>query len=165
MSPPTPVYKPKIYVSSSRGDNEKGAFSRHKPLFLTKEVISSFNQRAKGDDALRLKEEIWPLISRETKSVYYKALFERKKLEDRDKSWEDVEQGVKNFMKEGQKCRIDRQRFKEDSEKFIRELDDSDELDEGDSSEAAKLQSLGVLEPAWSWKRLRNPQATAPSPQ
>ncbi|RAL66543.1 hypothetical protein DID88_006233 [Monilinia fructigena] len=155
MSSPIPVYKTKIYASSSRGvphhardDNDKGAFSRHKPLFLTKKVISPSNQRAGSDNASRFKEEIWPLISKEIKSAYCKALFEKKKLEDRDKFWEDVKQGVKNFTKYGQKFLIDRQRFKEDLEKFIRELDE-------DSSEAAKLQSLGVLEPPKSPRRPR----------
>ncbi|KAL8353773.1 hypothetical protein RB601_003554 [Gaeumannomyces tritici] len=147
--------EPKIYASSTRGiphhargDNEKGAFGRHKSLFLTEEVIASFNQRAGGENAPKFKEEIWPLVAKEVKSVYYKALFEKKKADDHKNFW----RGSGNFMEDGQRFQRDRQSFKDDSERFIRELG------ENDPNEAANLQRLGVPEPAWSWERLRKPQ-------
>ncbi|KAF3762123.1 hypothetical protein M406DRAFT_53403 [Cryphonectria parasitica EP155] len=127
--------EPKIYACSTRGiphhargDNEKGAYGRHTPVFLTKQKIDEFNQKAiaGGDNAPRFKKDIWPLIAKEIKSIYYKALFKKKK-------------------------------FDEESAKFINRLSENDSS-EADSSEADDLKRLGVAQPAWSWERLRKPQ-------
>ncbi|WP_018681783.1 FAD/NAD(P)-binding protein [Actinokineospora enzanensis] len=54
----------------ARGENEKGAFGRHEPRFLTPSVIESLRSRP----AVSFRDDIWPLIAREVELVYYTAL-------------------------------------------------------------------------------------------
>lgn len=54
----------------ARGENQKGPFGRHMPLFLTEERIA--RMRASGQ--LDFMEDVWPWVDREVRSVYYAAL-------------------------------------------------------------------------------------------
>ncbi|QOV34480.1 FAD/NAD(P)-binding protein [Streptomyces ferrugineus] len=75
-----PVYlpsgnEPVLYAGSrrgvpyhSRGENQKGALGRHHPRFLTPEVIAGLRRRP-----VRFRRDIWPLIDREVRTVYYEA--------------------------------------------------------------------------------------------
>lgn len=54
----------------ARGENQKGVDGRHEPLFLTQQVISGWRARP-GRTFMR---DIWPLIDKEVRSVYYHAL-------------------------------------------------------------------------------------------
>ncbi|MFF3646541.1 FAD/NAD(P)-binding protein [Streptomyces sp. NPDC002564] len=56
----------------SRGDNEKGAHGRHRPRLLTVEYVAGL--RAAGRGPLRFGTDLWPLISKEVRGVYYEAL-------------------------------------------------------------------------------------------
>ncbi len=59
----------------SRGENQKGAFARHVPLFLTPAVISDLRRRRDAGQPVEFVADIWPLIDREVRAVYYQALF------------------------------------------------------------------------------------------
>lgn len=58
----------------ARGENQKGVAVRHRPLFLTGEVIRRWRWRTRAGDPPRFGAEVWPLISHEVCSVYYHAL-------------------------------------------------------------------------------------------
>ncbi|WP_405818875.1 FAD/NAD(P)-binding protein [Streptomyces sp. NBC_01390] len=67
--------EPLLYAGSrrgvpyhARGENEKGALGRHHPRFLTPEVIAGLRRRPVG-----FRADIWPLIDREVRTVYYEA--------------------------------------------------------------------------------------------
>lgn len=67
--------EPVLYAGSrrgvpyhARGENEKGALGRHHPRFLTPEVIAGLRRRPVG-----FRADIWPLIDREVRTVYYEA--------------------------------------------------------------------------------------------
>ncbi|KAK4220859.1 FAD-NAD(P)-binding-domain-containing protein [Podospora fimiseda] len=94
--------EPKIYAGSSRGiphhargDNEKGAFGRYTPVFLTEHVIASIHSRAEQGRPLSFKEEVFPLISKEVKTVYYKALFNRNQRVVANQ--DDIQNFIKNL--------------------------------------------------------------------
>ncbi|ONF61884.1 FAD/NAD(P)-binding protein [Amycolatopsis keratiniphila] len=55
----------------ARGENQKGAYGRHEPLFLTAEVIERFRRRAEPAD---FRVDVWPLIDREVRAVFYGTL-------------------------------------------------------------------------------------------
>ncbi|WP_105971677.1 FAD/NAD(P)-binding protein [Streptomyces geranii] len=68
--------EPVLYAGSrrgvpyhARGENEKGALGRHHPRFLTPEVIAGLRRRPVG-----FRADVWPLIDREVRTVYYEAL-------------------------------------------------------------------------------------------
>ncbi|WP_441249304.1 FAD/NAD(P)-binding protein [Kitasatospora sp. McL0602] len=74
-------FEPKLYASSrrgvpyhARGDNEKGAYGRYYPKLLTAEYISVLRKRTGSDDPVQFSLDLWPLITREVESVYYRAL-------------------------------------------------------------------------------------------
>jgi hypothetical protein len=58
----------------ARGENQKGPFGRHEPLFLTPWMISSLRSRADAGKPADFRTEVWPLIDSEVRSVYYTAL-------------------------------------------------------------------------------------------
>jgi L-aspartate N-monooxygenase (nitrosuccinate-forming) len=58
----------------ARGQNQKGAFGRHEPLFLTSKVIASMRQSADRGHPVNFRNDVWPLIDREVRSVYYSTL-------------------------------------------------------------------------------------------
>ncbi|MFG2312892.1 FAD/NAD(P)-binding protein [Streptomyces sp. NPDC048566] len=73
--------EPRVYAGSrrgipyqARGDNAKGPFGRHVPLFLTDEVVRRFRERADRGDAPDFLREIWPLVAKEVETVYYERL-------------------------------------------------------------------------------------------
>ncbi|RSN62634.1 FAD-binding protein [Amycolatopsis sp. WAC 04182] len=55
----------------ARGENQKGAYGRHEPLFLTPAVLERFRGRAEPAD---FRVDIWPLIDREVRTVFYGTL-------------------------------------------------------------------------------------------
>ncbi len=58
----------------ARGDNEKGPHGRYLPRLLTPEVISGLRNRAAEGGWVEFRTDLWPLISKEVRSVYYAAL-------------------------------------------------------------------------------------------
>lgn len=58
----------------ARGENEKGAFGRHTPLFLTQNVIADLRARAEAGAPVDFSEEVWPLVDAEVRAVYYATL-------------------------------------------------------------------------------------------
>lgn len=72
--------EPRLVVGSrrgvpyqARGKNEKGAFGRHDPLYLTEEVIERIRACADGGVPADFRRDIWPLIDQEVRTVYYAA--------------------------------------------------------------------------------------------
>ncbi|WNV82856.1 FAD/NAD(P)-binding protein [Umezawaea sp. Da 62-37] len=59
---------------TARGENQKGAFGRHEPLFLTPQVIRALRARAEDGRPACFRTEVWPMVDREVRSVYYTAL-------------------------------------------------------------------------------------------
>ncbi|WP_335983928.1 FAD/NAD(P)-binding protein [Streptomyces sp. CA2R106] len=71
--------EPRMYAGSrrgvpyhARGENEKGAHGRYTPRLLTAEHVARL--RAPGTAPLRFGTDLWPLISKEVRAVYYEAL-------------------------------------------------------------------------------------------
>jgi hypothetical protein len=58
----------------ARGENQKGAFGRVVPRLLTPERIDQLTARAAAGQWVRFATDIWPLISKEVRTVYYAAL-------------------------------------------------------------------------------------------
>jgi len=58
----------------SRGANQKGVDGRHQPLFLTTEVIKGLRARVESGEPVRFRRDVWPLVDREVRAVYYHAL-------------------------------------------------------------------------------------------
>ncbi|MEV0051714.1 FAD/NAD(P)-binding protein [Saccharopolyspora shandongensis] len=70
--------EPVLYAGSrrgvpyhARGRNQKGVSGRHEPLFLTPEVIAGLQQRAAEGAAPGFVDDVWPLVSKEVRAVYY----------------------------------------------------------------------------------------------
>ncbi|WP_030566706.1 FAD/NAD(P)-binding protein [Streptomyces aureocirculatus] len=73
--------EPRLFASSrrgvpyhARGENQKGAHGRYHPRLLTPEYIEGLRQRSANGERLRFTADLWPLIRRETESVYYATL-------------------------------------------------------------------------------------------
>lgn len=80
--------EPRLYAGSrrgvpyhARGENEKGAYGRHQPLYLTHDVIEGFRARAAQGDRADFAREIWPLVAREVETVYYARLIASRSCE------------------------------------------------------------------------------------
>ncbi|GAA1970759.1 FAD/NAD(P)-binding protein [Kitasatospora viridis] len=58
----------------ARGDNQKGVSGRHLPLFLTPERIAELTLRHSAHGDLEFTRDLWPLVDREVRGVYYAAL-------------------------------------------------------------------------------------------
>jgi hypothetical protein len=58
----------------ARGKNQKGPFGRHQPRYVTNEVIERFRARADAGAPASFRRDIWPLIDREVRTVYYATL-------------------------------------------------------------------------------------------
>jgi hypothetical protein len=58
----------------ARGENQKGAYGRHDPIFLTMDVIAGLRTDAAARGGLDFRRDLWPLIAREVEYVYYRAL-------------------------------------------------------------------------------------------
>lgn len=58
----------------ARGENEKGAFGRHDPVFITDAVITRMRARANAGQPANFRRELWPMIAKEVELVYYTTL-------------------------------------------------------------------------------------------
>ncbi|WNV87805.1 FAD/NAD(P)-binding protein [Umezawaea sp. Da 62-37] len=58
----------------ARGENQKGPFGRHLPLFLTDGRLAALRGRAARGDLPDFRADLWPWIDREVRAVYYAAL-------------------------------------------------------------------------------------------
>ncbi|WP_327233345.1 FAD/NAD(P)-binding protein [Streptomyces sp. NBC_01317] len=58
----------------ARGENQKGAHGRHEPAVLTVEVIAELREQARRRGGIDFRETVWPLVSKEVRTVYYTAL-------------------------------------------------------------------------------------------
>lgn len=72
--------EPRLYAGSrrgvpyqARGENQKGAHGRYLPRLLTVDRITAL-RGAPGKRRLRFRRDLWPLIDKEVRSVYYEAL-------------------------------------------------------------------------------------------
>lgn len=73
--------EPVLYAGSrrgipyhARGENQKGSSGRHEPFFLTESVVRALRTRVEAGWPLSFRRDIWPLVSREVRAVYYHAL-------------------------------------------------------------------------------------------
>ncbi|HEV2634454.1 MAG TPA: FAD/NAD(P)-binding protein [Actinocrinis sp.] len=73
--------EPVLYAGSrrgipyhGRGENQKGVFGRHRPLFLTADVMAGLRARADAGDPVSFRDTVWPLVDREVRAVYHHAL-------------------------------------------------------------------------------------------
>ncbi|KAB1987566.1 FAD/NAD(P)-binding protein [Streptomyces triticiradicis] len=73
--------EPRLYAGSrrgvpyqARGENEKGAHGRYHPRLLTTDFVASLRARARGGEPIRFGTELWPLISKEVRTLYYETL-------------------------------------------------------------------------------------------
>jgi uncharacterized NAD(P)/FAD-binding protein YdhS len=58
----------------ARGENQKGVSGRHEPLFLTQKVITEMRDQASNGMPVNFRTDVWPLIDREARTVYYSTL-------------------------------------------------------------------------------------------
>jgi len=58
----------------ARGKNQKGPFGRHQPRYVTAEVIERLRARADAGAPGDFRRDIWPMIDREVRTVYYATL-------------------------------------------------------------------------------------------
>ncbi|MEU6406786.1 FAD/NAD(P)-binding protein [Streptomyces sp. NPDC046985] len=77
--------EPRLYAGSrrgvpyqARGENEKGAHGRCRPRLLTTAFVTALRERARGGEPIRFGAELWPLISKEVRTVYYETLLARR---------------------------------------------------------------------------------------
>ncbi|WP_242144142.1 MULTISPECIES: FAD/NAD(P)-binding domain-containing protein [unclassified Bacillus cereus group] len=75
--------EPRMYAGSrrgipyhARGENEKGAFGRHEPIYLTSDIIKSFQKKINLGEKINFKTKVWPLIAKEVETVYYMTLIQ-----------------------------------------------------------------------------------------
>jgi len=73
--------EPRLVAGSRRGvpyqaraKNQKGAFRRHEPLYITPDVIERLRTRADEGAPADFRRDIWPLIDQEVRTVYYATL-------------------------------------------------------------------------------------------
>jgi len=125
----------------ARGENQKGAFGRHTPLFFTPGVIADLRARAEHGRPIDFASDVWPLIDAEVRAVYYSTLI-------------DV-----------RLCRCDAATFLRHYIALRTEIDpvppadgvvpDPDNID---ALEKALLERFGVTdEEGWNWLRIANP--------
>jgi uncharacterized NAD(P)/FAD-binding protein YdhS len=67
----------------ARGENQKGAYGRHQPRYLTPEVIQRLRARADRGAPPDFRSNVWPLIDREVRTVYYEVLVRERHGADR----------------------------------------------------------------------------------
>jgi uncharacterized NAD(P)/FAD-binding protein YdhS len=70
--------EPRLVAGSRRGvpyqaraRNQKGAFGRHEPRYITREVIERLRACAEEGAPADFRRDIWPLIDQEVRTVYY----------------------------------------------------------------------------------------------
>jgi len=76
--------EPRVYAGSrrgvphhARGDNEKGAFGRHVPRVLSLAAVGQLRARGLADGGVDFRRDVWPLLAKETETVYYSTLLAR----------------------------------------------------------------------------------------
>lgn len=92
--------EPMLYAGSrrgipyhARGENEKGAHGRHLPRFLTPEVIADLRVRAEAGNPTGFLDQVWPLVDREVRTVYYETVI--RGMAGRDAAEEFVARSVR----------------------------------------------------------------------
>lgn len=77
--------EPRLYAGSrrgvpyqARGENEKGAHGRYHPRLLTTDFVAALRARVRDGEPIRFGTELWPLISKEVRTVYYETLLARR---------------------------------------------------------------------------------------
>ncbi|WP_372411591.1 FAD/NAD(P)-binding protein [Streptomyces luteireticuli] len=73
--------EPRLFAGSrrgvpyhARGENQKGAFGRHRPVVLTQERIAALRRRRRDGEQIQFSRDVWPLIDREVTAVYFSTL-------------------------------------------------------------------------------------------
>ncbi|MCP3799394.1 FAD/NAD(P)-binding protein [Allokutzneria sp. A3M-2-11 16] len=73
--------EPVLYAGSrrgvphhARGENQKGPAGRHRPRFLTGPQVAQLRDRAQSGQRLTFRGDLWPLIDKEVRTVYYQTL-------------------------------------------------------------------------------------------
>ncbi|MBH1934374.1 FAD/NAD(P)-binding protein [Streptomyces sp. AV19] len=73
--------EPRLFAGSrrgvpyhARGENQKGAFGRHRPVVLTQERIAALRRRRREGEQIQFSRDVWPLIDREVTAVYFSTL-------------------------------------------------------------------------------------------
>ncbi|KUJ68021.1 FAD-binding protein [Streptomyces albus subsp. albus] len=73
--------EPLLYATSrrgvpyhARGENQKGPYGRYHARLLTPEFIDGLRAEAGTGGGIGFREQLWPLISTEVRSVYYRTL-------------------------------------------------------------------------------------------
>ncbi|WP_030205739.1 FAD/NAD(P)-binding domain-containing protein [Streptomyces sp. NRRL S-87] len=77
--------EPRLYAGSrrgvpyqARGENEKGAHGRYHPRLLTTDFVAALRARVRDGEPIRFGTELWPLVSKEVRTVYYETLLARR---------------------------------------------------------------------------------------
>ncbi|MFR9675011.1 FAD/NAD(P)-binding protein [Streptomyces sp. TR06-5] len=128
--------EPRLYAGSrrgvpyhARGDNEKGAHGRHRPLLLTEPTVRRLRARAENGDPPDFLHDIWPLVAKEVETVYYEALL-AERAPDRAAGRREAADFRAAFLR----------------------------VPHGDPAESALLDGHGVPEDRrWDWHRLARP--------
>ncbi|GAB3442029.1 FAD/NAD(P)-binding protein [Actinophytocola sediminis] len=55
----------------ARAANQKGAFGRHEPRYITEQVIERMRAEADNGAPADFRRDIWPLVDQEVRTVYY----------------------------------------------------------------------------------------------
>lgn len=58
----------------ARGENQKGPYGRHQPIFLTAKVVAELRAQADRGRPASFSRDVWPLIDLEVRAVYYATL-------------------------------------------------------------------------------------------
>jgi hypothetical protein len=58
----------------ARGENQKGPAGRHDPFFFTANVVGRLRDRADSGEPVDFAADVWPLVDREVRAVYYSTL-------------------------------------------------------------------------------------------
>lgn len=58
----------------ARGENQKGPYGRHEPVFFTAAVIERLIGHAEAGAPIDFRQDVWPLVDHEVRCVYYRAL-------------------------------------------------------------------------------------------
>ncbi|MFG1913271.1 FAD/NAD(P)-binding protein [Micromonospora sp. NPDC048898] len=121
----------------ARGENEKGVSGRHQPLVLTMETVDRLRERRQRGDSVRFGSDVWPLVDREVRLVYYATLIC------------------------GEHGPAAAQQFRSDYACLAGPEPVAGPLDRPESNEAVQLlRRFGVAQGAfWSWQRIVAPHA------
>jgi 3-carboxy-cis,cis-muconate cycloisomerase len=71
----------------ARGENQKGPFGRYGLSFLTPKVIAGMRAQAEAGDPVDFREQVWPIIDRDVRAVYYARLLSARSGERHGKAF------------------------------------------------------------------------------